>query len=358
MKVLTAYNDDVQAYFQGAKLNKINKETIIEGIKETVRKAGKSFSRMFPCKQKLVLDEIIFLLSDKGICKIGADKLAEKTGSSVRTVKSAVKSLKETGEVLVCRLADGHAGKYVFVLKSHPNFKEIMREVFFIHDIEGTLKLLEQANTPAETITENNAENDASAQQNAPQFAQHFAPLENREMLDTQGIEGEKSSSNHINQSNRIYIKQEDINDVRQAVENELIEASASNNLKKELEHINTYYVNEYQFKLYHHIKAGEYHKEIQKNASIIGLRVGTNCSEEGFLCAVKAICKIDRFIKRGGTVKSVPALFSAKYQEYMEKAEPMKEYMKQEQKLNITEEVTEVNEYQSKLIWYDWTKE
>ena len=42
-----------------------------------------------------------------------------------------VRALKQTGEILVAGLADGK-NKYVFVLKTHPNFT-IMKEVFYIN---------------------------------------------------------------------------------------------------------------------------------------------------------------------------------------------------------------------------------
>ncbi|RUU69350.1 HTH domain-containing protein, partial [Mesorhizobium sp. M7A.F.Ca.MR.362.00.0.0] len=76
--------------------------------------------------QKLVLDEIVYFLSGKGIWKIGADKLAERVGCSERTVYNAVRAIKQTGTILVCRLADNNAGKYIFVYKDHPNFDDIM----------------------------------------------------------------------------------------------------------------------------------------------------------------------------------------------------------------------------------------
>lgn len=295
-KLLTAYNGDVQRYIQGSRNNKIRKETILSYIEGAVLQAGKSFEKLFTNKKRLVLDEILFLSSGKGVCKIGADKLAEKTGVSVRTVYGAVKALKETGEVLVCRLANNQAGKYVFVLKNHPNFQEILKEVFHI------------ASLPVEEAK--NAESEHAASQNAEHIAGQFAGLENAESLDTQEIEGEKPSSNHIN----LNIFKQEKNIIQQSIENEL-ENGEEVEEQKELERVNTYYVNEIQKKVYHEIKFGEYHKELKASASVIGLRVGSNAERKHFFHAMKAVFKVNRFLLSGGTVQdSVPALFSRIY--------------------------------------------
>ncbi|MBD8016801.1 cytosolic protein, partial [Planococcus sp. Sa1BUA13] len=179
MTLLTAYNQDVQRYFQGSYCNKIRKETILSTIEEKVFKMGKSFGQLFPNKRKQVLDEIIYLLSGRGICKIGADKLAEKVNCSVRTVKSAVASIKETDQLVVARLADDKAGKYIFVYKEHPNFHQILKEVFFLDSLPVS---------------------DAVA----PPFAPLVAPLQNAEPVEAVGVEGQKTSSNHINSFNSL----------------------------------------------------------------------------------------------------------------------------------------------------------
>ncbi|MGQ7147595.1 hypothetical protein ACUOA8_54115, partial [Escherichia sp. SS-MK2] len=52
-----------------------------------------------------------------------------------------------------------------------------------------------------------------------------------------------------------------------ESIENELKESQ--NNVKKEFERIHMYYVNEYQERMYHTIKAGTYHPILKTNASI-----------------------------------------------------------------------------------------
>ncbi|MBG9579735.1 cytosolic protein, partial [Bacillus thuringiensis] len=82
-----------------------------------------------------------------------------------------------------------------------------------------------------------------------------------------------------------------------------------------EFERIHTYFVNEYQEMMYHTIKAGTYHPTLKANASIIGLRVGSNCDKSLFHLASNALGKIDRFLKNNGILTdSVQALFTKVY--------------------------------------------
>ena len=74
----------------------------------------------------------------------------------------------------------------------------------------------------------------------------------------------------------------------------------------QKFERIHTYFVNEYQEMMYHTIKAGTYHPILKTNASIIGLRVGSNCDENLFRLAFNAIGKIDRFLKAMALLRTV----------------------------------------------------
>ncbi|WP_182103175.1 helix-turn-helix domain-containing protein [Niallia taxi] len=277
--MLTAYNQDVQKYIQYSKLNKIRKDTMLDSIKEAVQGAELSFSKLFPNKQKLVLDEIVYFLTGKGIWKIGADKLAERVGCSERTVYNAVRAIKQTGTILVCRLADNNAGKYIFVYKDHPNFNDIMKHVFYIDSYE----------------------------ENAGQFA----GLQNSEPIDIQGEGEENPSSNHI-----IKLLKQDIIYMQQSIELELLDSK--NDKKRELEHVHTYYTNDYQFKLYHFIKSADYHKEINDHASIIGLRLGSNASKDTYISAIKVLSKMNSYVTYH-EINSIPALFSSKLQEELD---------------------------------------
>ncbi|MGP7819355.1 hypothetical protein ACTXGU_19730 [Niallia sp. 01092] len=65
-----AYNADVQAYIQYARLSKIRKDTILASKKVTIYKAGLCFSKLFPAKQRLILDEIVYFLAGKVFGKL------------------------------------------------------------------------------------------------------------------------------------------------------------------------------------------------------------------------------------------------------------------------------------------------
>src|SRR5699024_1902940 len=111
---------------------------------------------------------VVYMASVGGICKIQSDKLAEKAGAKVRTVKDAVKNIKQLGCFVVGGMADGH-NKYVFVYKRHPNYREILANVFFVDENEVT----------------------------APLTAHHIAQRENVKGTDMTGLEDEKMRPIH-----------------------------------------------------------------------------------------------------------------------------------------------------------------
>ncbi|WP_144509139.1 cytosolic protein [Bacillus mycoides] len=319
-KKITAYNKDVQKYMQLNKLCSKKKTKIIEAIRQCINESNQSFESLFPArsKRKDVMDHIIYLLSGNGICKISAETLATKADCSVRTVNEAVRSLKETDAVVVAGLADGK-NKYVFVLKMHPNFTAIMKEVFYI-DTE--------------------------------QIAEQVAEQKNAETVEVVGLDGEKMSSNYNNSINPFNsLKQEKNNDIvslTESIENELKEVR--NNAQKEFERVHTYYVNEYQEMMYHTIKAGTYHPTLKTNASIIGLRVGSNCDKGLFCLAFNALGKIDRFLKNNGILTdTVQALFTKVYNDNIKVSRTSK-------KVNTSN--SEASKPHTKVLWYNWLEE
>ncbi|MED1300184.1 cytosolic protein [[Bacillus thuringiensis] serovar konkukian] len=331
-KTITAYNKDVQKYMQVNKLCSQKKNEIIETIRKRVNDNTQSFESLFPAqsKRKDVMDHIVFMLSGNGICKISAETLASKAECSVRTVNTAVRSLKTTGEIVVAGLADGK-NKYVFVLKMHPNFPAIMKEVFYI-DTEQIAEL------NAEQIAELNAE--------------QVAEQKNAEIVEAVGLETEKTSSNYNNSINSFNsLKQEKNNDrvsITESIENELKEAQ--NDAQKEFERVHTYYVNEFQEMMYHTIKSGTYHSTLKTNASIIGLRVGSNCDKGLFHLAFNALSKIDKFLKNNGTLTdSVQALFSKVYNDNIKVSKASK-------KANTSH--SEASKPHTKVPFYNWLEE
>ncbi|MBW3490771.1 cytosolic protein [Bacillus sp. FDAARGOS_1420] len=317
MKKLTAYNADIQKYMQQNQLSTQKKNEIIDDIRNRINDTNQSFESLFPSrsKRKDVMDYIIYMLSGNGICKIAAETLAGKANCSVRTVTATVRALKQTGKILIAGLADGK-NKYVFVLKTHPNFTTIMKEVFYI-----------------------------DAELNANQVAEQ----KNDEPLETVRPENEKTSSNSINSLNNL--KQEKNNDkvsLMESIENELKETQ--NDVKKEFERVHTYFVNEYQEMMYHTIKAGTYHPILKANASIIGLRVGSNYDKGLFLLAFNALGKIDRFLKNNGILTdSVQALFTKVYSDNIR-------LFKSPEKSSTSN--SDVSKPHTKVLWYNWLEE
>ncbi|EJR71966.1 cytosolic protein [Bacillus cereus] len=324
MKKLTAYNADVQKYMQQNRLSSQKKNEIIDDIRNHINDTNQSFESLFPSrsKRKDVMDYIIYLLSGNGICKISAETLASKANCSVRTVNAAVRVLKQTNEILVAGLADGK-NKYVFVLKMHSNFTTIMNEVFFIN---------------TEQIAELNAG--------------QVAEQKNDETVEAVGIETEKTSSNYTNSINSFNsLKQEKNNDrvsLMESIEIELKEAQ--NDAQKEFERIHTYFVNEYQEMMYHTIRAGTYHPTLKANASIIGLRVGSNCDKSLFHLAFNALGKMDRFLKNNSILTdSVQALFTKVYNDNIKLSRVSK-------KANTSS--SDVHNKKTPILFYNWLED
>ncbi|MFV1455196.1 cytosolic protein [Bacillus mycoides] len=324
MKKLTAYNSDVQKYMQQNQLSTQKKNEIIDAIRNRIGDTNQSFESLFPArsKRKEVMDHIVYMLSGNGICKISSETLASKADCSVRTVNATVRALKETEEIIVAGLADGK-NKYVFVLKMHPNFTTIMKEVFYI-DTEQIAEL----------------------------HAGQVAEQKNHEPLETVGLETEKTSSNYNNSLNSFNsLKQEKNNEkvsLMESIENELKEAQ--NDVKKEFERIHTYYVNEFQEMMYHTIKSSTYHPTLKTNASIISLRVGSNCDKGLFCLALNAIGKIDRFLKNNGTLTdTIQALFTKVYNDNIKSSKETKK---------ATANHSDASKSHTKIFLYNWLEE
>ncbi|MEB8716689.1 cytosolic protein [Bacillus thuringiensis] len=324
MKKLTAYNSDVQKYMQQNQSSTQKKNEIINAIRNRIGDTNQSFESLFPArsKRKGVMNYILFMLSGNGICKISSETLASKNKCSVRTVHTTVRALKQTGEIVVAGLADGK-NKYVFVSKMHPNFPVIMKEVFYI-DTEQIAELT----------------------------AGQVAEQENAETLDTTGLKGGKMSSNYNNSINFFNsLKQEKNNDrvsITESIENEFKEAQ--NNIQKEFERVHTYYLNEFQEMMYHTIKSGTYHPTLKMSASIIGLRVGSNCDKGLFCLALNALSKVDRFLKCNGTLTdTVQALFSKVYSDNIKTSKVSK-------KVNTSN--SDASKPHTKVLFYNWLEE
>lgn len=286
--LLTAYNQDIQRFISPGSFEK--RDEILQHIEAAVLATGKSFAKLFPpkTKRKDVMKRILLLLSGGGICKVESKTLAKQIGCTVRTVTDAVAKLKETDEILVCGLADGK-NKYVFVLKSHPDFKAIIKEVFSIDEL------------PENDATSEQISEQISYQKNAKSVG---AVSPNRSKLGSMSFKSLRSlrSKQEVN----IYIAS--------AIENEII--SSKRDAEKEAEMVATYYTNDFQHLLYKNYR-NDYtlSPEIRETIAILGLRLGSNCTIVQYVKAFQTIMKIDDFIKQGGKIREgIPALFSNIY--------------------------------------------
>lgn len=316
----TAYNEDVQKYIE--RPNTSSKKLIIEDMKVSVQASLKSFSKLFPTgtKRYQVMDTIIYLLSGGGISKVSASTLAKKANASVRTVYSAVKALKETCLFLVGGMADG-SNKYIFVYKNHADFQEILKNVFYLDEIEET--------------TENN-------HSIAGQIAEQVAGQRNAESTVNKGVEGSKTNPIY----NNFIISKQEKAIIKHSVEDVLIESQ--NDKQKEAEQIQEYCTNPYQKQIYNIItkNIGVYHPAIVEKASIIALRAGSNCTEKAFRKALNAVAKIDRALCMETEINSIPALFDKIYTDRI-KYSPYYDKIK-----------TAPKEKRDTSIYFNWLKE
>ncbi|MES1054057.1 cytosolic protein, partial [Bacillus thuringiensis] len=190
------------------------------------------------------------------------------------------------------------------------------------------------------------------ADQIAELTAKQVAEQKNAETVEAVGLEDEKTSSNYNNSINSFHsLKQEKNNDrvsLMESIENELKEVQ--NDIQKEFERVHTYYVNEYQEMMYHTIKAGTYHPTLKTNASIIGLRVGSNCNKGLFRLAFNALGKIDRFLKYNGTLTdTVQALFTKVYNDNIKLS-------KTPRKVNTSN--SDASKTRATVSFYNWLEE
>lgn len=307
MNLFTCYNQNLQRY--NYKLTKDSfdrkkKKELLAELERRIDLQGKSFHRLLPNKKLKVVDHILYLLTASGVNTIHTKTLMKKYDIKSRTtVIAAVKVLKESGLVLVCRLANGHAGTYVFVLKTHSDFPKIMEKVFSVDKIENI-----------------------ELQQNEQQNIQQVEQLQNAETVGTVGTKDEKTSSiSFISFS----LKQD--TNIKQSIENESL------SITNPTEYINTYYVNEYQKRTYHHIQSENFQPSIKDVALILGLRVGSNCNYRGFVVAKAVLRTIDSWIANGMEIKeSIQALFSEQYKKELKKATKTKDHLENNNRIIV----------------------
>lgn len=276
MKFLTANNQRVQNYIMHSNHKPSTKKTKdrMALLSVTLESNGRFFSEVFPAAQARVVDEIIFLTSGCGIAKIGSDRLADRSDVSVRTVTSAVRTLKDMNQFIVARIASGRAGKYIFVDKCHTNFEQIMKDVFSIN-------------------------------------AELFAELKNSQNTDTIGSNGKKLSPNHY-----IYLKHALTNYISyQLIQNE-IDKDKPKTIAEQRDYINTYGTNPFQELFFEFIVSMPYADVFIQHASVIALRLGSDADSKRFAIAKDVINNMAIQHSEGARFDKLVASFSAGYKQ------------------------------------------
>ena len=278
MATYTATNKRVQTYltYTTEKPTTALKQQRLEQLEESLAEGNIMLDELLPNKQLNVVDLLLYLTSGSGITKVGAERLAEKCECSVRTVYSAIKGLKSTNEFIVGRLikTKGGAGKYIFVDKKHPNFREIINELFFLSDSK---------------ITELNAE--------------QFAEQKNMEGVAAVSVEGQKQTSN----IDIFSFKQANNNNVYKDIQN-VIEKESKNTR----EYVEEYASNPYQIALYDFLELFPLHDSIKAVKSVLALRMGSNATAKTLVKAKDLIVEMSKRISEGYSYdKGVVAAFS-----------------------------------------------
>ena len=322
MTVLTATNKKVQLYltYSTEKPNTKLKQHRLELLEQSLDLKGLNFSEIFPNKQKIVLDYILYITAATGISKVGADRIAERCNVSVRTVKTVVKTLKSLGEFMVARLisSTGGIGKYIFVDKKHSNFKAIMSEVFSLSDVE---------------------------------IALHFAQQNQAENLDIEGLKATKMSSNYIkNKTRKINLYNMPLTDIHSLKTS--IDQEETLSLEQQKERLLEYTTNEYQIALFDFLSTmPRLAIEISNNLYKLTLSIGHEATVRHFHIAKSIILDFNlRLLERSLVVStSIRALFEQKYKEQLKKPQ------------NASYDLTESFKNQSVMSnsrFYNWLEE
>ncbi|CAM4121274.1 helix-turn-helix domain-containing protein [Geobacillus stearothermophilus] len=120
---------------------------------ELMERIADALGRKFRKAQKTtrVIDEIVWLATDRGFSFPGRETLAKKLGVSLPTVDRATRMLKDSGEVVVCYRENPNSNgpkTPVFIFRSHANFERIAA-VLNLRDNEADK--VENAEKPTES---------------------------------------------------------------------------------------------------------------------------------------------------------------------------------------------------------------
>lgn len=280
----TAYSDDVKKFFKVGCTAK--RDILMKELKEVLLSNGVNYNSLFPnrTKRKDMLNYLLLLTSVSGIVAVESKTIADRVGCSVDYVFKSMPLIKESGLFIVTGLADGK-NKYVFVLKSHPNFKRIIREVFYMDVVEPITEQTTEQSTEQET-----AINPVTPSPNADilegQSLKSFKPLI---------TEHEKSVIQHTveNEATKVINKAESIDEAEM--------------------YLTAYIDNPIQLQLFRNIHDFPFPEEIQRHATALVLRTGLNgyVTNRIAIKAIQVLNKIAVNLLNRVEMKSVVAVFS-----------------------------------------------
>lgn len=314
----TAYSEDVNKFYKRGCKKKRN--ILMKQIKEKQISKGINFNYLFPpmTVRKDVLSHVLLMLSNTGMCVIASKTLADNVKCSVRTVTRAVKAIKETGEIIVTGLANGK-NKYVFVLKSHENFKCILQEVFYM-DL-------------SEVVSEDVSTHETATNVDTATLKDNFSGVQSIKSFRSLSSKHEKSF-------------------IQKAIENNVIQGIEKTESVADAEvYLSQYIDNPIQLQLFRTIHDMPFPEVVKRQASVLTLRAGLygEVTQKTAIKAIQVLTKITRYMIDRVEIKSIKGTFT--YEMFNSKANSV---MATGGKVDKVESVRKVE----KVQFYNWLVE
>jgi DNA-binding MarR family transcriptional regulator len=267
------YNREREEAFKRGQVNTLKKAQLAK-IEELLASQGLGMDNLTEAEYR-IMNYITYNTCVTGVQAIGLDTIINRTGYKKTTVWRARVKLEKLGILEVGYLGNGQKGHYVFVLKTHKNYAEIMEKVFGIYPQAEVVE--KEAN---ETSYETSNETSSKAE----------TPCGSKE----EGAEKVSTISSIIS------LDKKEINN------NQLESFDVQDNQRAKV------YMSEKQVTMFHTIKAGDWIKPIKDNASKIVLRTGFEFEPIHVMRALKMM--EEGIILFNEPVDSAPGLFEYYY--------------------------------------------
>lgn len=131
MTMTMTTNQQVQFYltYSDKRASKHRKIQRIQQLEKELEQRHIFLDELFQRKTIRVLDEIAYMTTICGVIKVGADKLSQLSGTSVRTVYNAIRTIKQNPMGFYVGYLKG-SHKYVFVDLKHTDAREMLVKLF------------------------------------------------------------------------------------------------------------------------------------------------------------------------------------------------------------------------------------